>query len=262
MHKCILVSLLASGLATAAGASPITVQYFTGSSAISDVNAALTTIGPPSWIVEDFEDQSDFTGLFENGDKIDGTGTTKFGEIAGSIGTAVGSFTALGGIGTGSTCQALDRGTASDKECDNIALQFDPDVNGQGNISPETGQWSLNSADTKGLKWTVETGGVFSSVIFALRDPGDQNAKRLKITGAGAVFDENMPGLVGNNDIVLARVDFGGQLTQAHIEIETSRNDAFTIDAASVNVVPLPAGVWMLLAGIGGLAALKRRKTA
>ena len=33
-----------------------------------------------------------------------------------------------------------------------------------------------------------------------------------------------------------------------------------TVDQSSVNVVPLPAAGWMLLAGIGGLAALKRRK--
>lgn len=35
-----------------------------------------------------------------------------------------------------------------------------------------------------------------------------------------------------------------------------------TVDQSSVNVVPLPAAGWMLLAGIGGLAALKRRKRA
>jgi hypothetical protein len=37
-------------------------------------------------------------------------------------------------------------------------------------------------------------------------------------------------------------------------------NDSFTV--ASIEVVPLPAAGWMLLAGLGGIAAMKRRKRA
>jgi len=38
--------------------------------------------------------------------------------------------------------------------------------------------------------------------------------------------------------------------------------DGFDIDAISAHVIPLPAAGWLLLGGIGGLAAMKRRKKA
>jgi hypothetical protein len=55
---------------------------------------------------------------------------------------------------------------------------------------------------------------------------------------------------------------FGSQQASATIRIETSENNAFTFDGAVVNVVPFPAAGWILLAGIGGLAALRRRQKA
>ena len=38
--------------------------------------------------------------------------------------------------------------------------------------------------------------------------------------------------------------------------------DGLTVASVDVNVVPLPAAGWMLFAGLGGIAALKRRKRA
>lgn len=42
----------------------------------------------------------------------------------------------------------------------------------------------------------------------------------------------------------------------------TSSFDGFDVDAVSVAAVPLPAAGVLLLAGLGGLAAMRRRKTA
>jgi hypothetical protein len=39
-------------------------------------------------------------------------------------------------------------------------------------------------------------------------------------------------------------------------------NDGFGIDAIKVAAVPVPAAGFLLLAGLGGLAAFKRRKSA
>ena len=43
-----------------------------------------------------------------------------------------------------------------------------PASNGQGNAYPETGEWSLNSADTEGMLWTAERedGGMFQRLVF------------------------------------------------------------------------------------------------
>jgi len=39
-------------------------------------------------------------------------------------------------------------------------------------------------------------------------------------------------------------------------------NDGFSVDDIAVSVVPLPASALLLLGGLGGLAALRRRRTA
>ena len=42
----------------------------------------------------------------------------------------------------------------------------------------------------------------------------------------------------------------------------TGKRDGFDIDAVAVSAVPLPAGALLLLGGLGGLAAMRRRKKA
>jgi hypothetical protein len=288
LKKIVFASLVVTGLATAASASTVSVQYFNGggnqsAAAIAAANTAFTALlaaNPSSSIVvEDFEDQSSFGGLFERpnaqapdnpissaqGAMDPNDPNRNFGEIDDVLtGTAVGSFTTLGGTGNGTTCAALSFNGPS---CDNIALQFAvPTLNGQANIIPDGGMWSLNSNDTLGIAWTVNTGRYFDEVIFALRDPGDQGARRLTIfDGQTKIFDSKdqndaFTQTLGNNDVLVVHVAFASAVQEAFINIETSSNDGFTFDGAAVNVVPLPAGIWMLLAGIGGFAALKRRK--
>jgi hypothetical protein len=229
-----------------------------GGSQLSDANSSFFTafnglVGPGT-IVENFENQSGFTGTFENGAQISAGGD---GEIETSIGTSVGSFTTAGGSGNGSTCDRLD---LKNDDCDNIALQQAPSVNGQGNTIPFNGEWALNTADTTGLIWDVAVGGrLFDSLFFVLRDPADQRAKTLSIVAGGDTYTS---GVIGNESLLLVEVLFGTAVSSATVTITTSSNDAFTFDGAGVNVVPLPAAGWMLLAGIGGLAALRRRQTA
>jgi hypothetical protein len=266
MKKFFLSAAVAGALATSAAASTVpsfSVQYFTGPNSVAAANSEFY-FASPEWTVETFENPSTLGGNFEEGTTapLSGASSSNDGEIEDSILSSVGSFTTLGGNGTGTTCtQRLDR--MGDK-CDNIALQFNPSVNGQGNIIPESGNWSVNTNDTKGLKWTLDNGGQFSQAVFALRDPGDQNQKTLTIRANGTqIYSEKMPDIpFGNDDVMIVRVFFGMHLSTAEMEIETSENDAFTIDGAGLNTVPLPAGVWMLLAGMGGLLAMRRRKAA
>jgi hypothetical protein len=271
MKKLLSATLVAAGFATATGASPISVTLFPGSdlnnasSAFYDAYADATDIG--RWIVEDFEDRTRFSGLYEDGvTQIGGAGANdREGEIFGAVDTnSIGTFTGIddNGTGTGNTCQELD---LNGDNCDNIAMQDPEERNGQGNTVPFGGNSSINIADTLGMEWSVDTGSHFNELVFVLRDPADQGAT-LTITAFDGTTTEiglDTQNDLDNNELLLVKVVFGSKQPEALIRLTSSRtNDSFSFDGGAVNVVPLPAAGWMLLAGLGGLAAMKRRRKA
>jgi hypothetical protein len=125
----------------------------------------------------------------------------------------------------------------------------------------------LDSNDTFGMKWLVNVGSAFNKLIFTLTDASDQGAL-LRITS-------NLGGLVqfqsqqnANKQIII--VDFGGYVNSAEILMtnffsngQTKKiNDGFSVDDIAVSAVPLPAPAFMLIAGLAGLAAMRRKRAA
>ncbi|MEE4203283.1 MAG: VPLPA-CTERM sorting domain-containing protein [Halieaceae bacterium] len=206
-----------------------------------DINDFNLAVSNNPFVVEDFEDITDTPGI-----------------LNGPLNTDVGTFTSIGGAGSGSTCTQ----SGGSPDCEFLSL-FDTNPNGQGNLVPDDGIWSLNSNDTFGVVWDVVAPfGDFNRVVFGMMDAADQGAT-VTVTSTDiadtAVFQSQTS---GNAKLIV--IDFAAKVGSATITIDNGGklNDAFSVDGASVGVVPLPAAGWMLLAGIGGLAAMRRRRKA
>lgn len=247
-----------------AGAATITMQSF------SPANYATAVTPPPggSVVVEDFENLNLPRRIFEDGAGLRAGATgQRYGEIADVLRTGtVGSFTTIDGTGngSGSTCRSLSLGNNT---CDNIALQFNPrgNLNGQGNVIPGPGGlFAINSNDTLGITWEARLGGgqTFNRIVFALRDAAEFTTLTIASRNASEVFSG-----FGNNQRRLFVIDLAQNVRRATITLEHGRlNDGFTLDGAALvssgamSPVPLPAGAWLILGGLGALLVARRQR--
>lgn len=234
MNKFVMTAAaVCLAFAGAAQAATIKVSAF-------DIDAFDNAVGFDNFVVQDFEEIGEDRGR---------------GQLPGPLDTNVGIFSALDGQGSGSTC------AASTGDCKELFLN-DSLVNGQGNMVPDDGIWSLNANDTFGILWEVvkgEGGSLFNRIVFAMMDAADQGAV-VTVTAGGdtAVFSD-----LKNANQQLIVIDFGTLVSTATVNIvSTKLDDSFSIDGASVGVVPLPAGGLLLLTGLGALALRRRRKAA
>jgi hypothetical protein len=233
--------LLSSGAAQAAS---ISVSSFS----VGNYATQFGLLGPT--VVEDFE------GFVE-------------GNVNG-LPTAVGTFTTLGGTGSGGTVTDADPGFPLGNDGTQLAIR-DGNVFGRtsttsilsGNASDDK---FLDSNDTLGIKWLVDIGSMFNRLIFTLTDAADTGATiTISTADATPVFFKSQ----GNGNRKLIVVDFGGAVSSAHITLantdangDPKLNDGFSIDDIAVSVVPLPAPALMLIGGLAGLAAFRRKRAA
>jgi hypothetical protein len=82
------------------------------------------------------------------------------------------------------------------------------------------------------------------------------------LTALGFTFQASVPNGTANT-AGGASVSIGGPFTYlALVDTSAAIGDGFDIDAVSVSAVPLPASALLLIAGLGGLGALRRFKRA
>jgi len=147
-----------------------------------------------------------------------------------------------------------------------VALKSDPDApDAFGRFDPWGGQW-IDSQDLAEVTWTLSPGRTFNRLIFALTDAYDQPYNEdlgesfftLSVDGADWSIDQQE----ANGTLHWITVLFGEDRTEAEIHFSTRLNDGWGIRAAMVAPVPLPATGLLMVAGLGGLATVRRRRCA
>jgi hypothetical protein len=144
-------------------------------------------------------------------------------------------------------CDEGAEGVTSDTSC-----SVWEDADGQGGAEGDySGAFSLTYTDPQSFSWSFDpslvtgTANVLFPSLVAVKAGPDYAV--FDITGgdlSGTVFDVGQH-LISNPNAAISHVSF----------YDTPPN-------GGPNVIPLPAGVWLLLGGLGGLAALRRKSTS
>ena len=188
------------------------------------------------------------------------------GNVANGISTAVGSFSTIGGVGSGGTVTNAD----FDNDGSLLAMR-DGNVYGRHSTTRDlTGKAAddmfLDSNDTKGIRWDASLGGtMFNRLVLTLSDAADTGAIMEIMVGDTAYSFASQGN--GNHKTVVIELDEQVAATSVFFRNRTSSgglriNDGFSLDDIAISAVPLPASALLLLAGVGGLGALGRRKKA
>jgi hypothetical protein len=256
IKKSIATAVALALSASGAHALTITIAEYATEALFYDAFST-KTIGP-NWVVEDFEDAATLNDLGVDPDPDPLTGTLK-GNLESSL---VGTFSSLGGIGSGTTCTSNNTAAGSPgPNCTTLA-RTQGSKNGQGNLVPDNGAWSLNSNDTYGIQWdaVLADNVAFTDLVFGIQDPNDQGAR--VVVDVDGKEQEKLLNKESNADPFLVHVSFSEAVTSAVIKIfdEDTVNDAISLDGASINAVPLPAAAWLFGSALIGAGVIGRRK--
>lgn len=238
--KKILATAALIAASTSASAATVTVSSFSKSS----YDAAVGSM--ESAVVQNFEDFG--VGNVDNG-----------------FSTNVGTFSSLGGEGSGGTVSAAPFANDGEK----LAVRKGDVFGRVSTTSMLTGNASdemfLDSNDTFGIVWNVMLAGatLFDRIVLTITDAAEFGNSLLITTDDGTTIVNSAGGSIKR----LVEIDFGKRVSAASITLghfkgdSPLRNDGFSVDDIAVSEVPLPASALFLLAGLGGLRMMRHRKS-
>jgi hypothetical protein len=187
-------------------------------------------------VEEDFSDESGANPV------------TDVGSFTGVAPAAPGSSAVDCGGGLGATSCVLNSGTF-----------------GRYNTDGES-NW-LDSNDLNEIVWSIPGGAVlsaFNRIAFLMTDVDDVGDIIFQIAAGGQAVGSTVNDGNGqpNGRLQLVTMSFSDLVSNLSITMRVGQGDGFGIDGVKIAAVPVPAAGFLLLAGLGGLAAFKRRKSA
>jgi hypothetical protein len=191
--------------------------------------------------------------------------TQGFGGLVGTPNPSTNVGTFVGGGGSfpdGSTAIncGLGDGLSSCVRTGNVGDRYDVDGD----------EALLDSNDMERVVWSIPGGSAlsqFNQIAFLVTDIDDVQFVRFTIEAAGSLVGlttvaNTVTGGLASGRLHLVTMAFDDFVSDLTITMTNGRNDGFGIDAIAIAAVPVPAAGLLLLGGLGGLAALKRRKKA
>lgn len=127
----------------------------------------------------------------------------------------------------------------------------------QGSAIDENAASSYYTSVSAGSTATYVFGRLVPGISFLWGSPDSYNDLDIILSGGGATNTVNGAQAQGPVAIGAQFVTIWGDVAFDTVTFRSGQN---AFEFANLQAVPLPAAGWMLLAGVGGLAAMKRRR--